>query len=818
MSHGRVERNLMTSEQSSDVKLQIGHVLFIDIVGYSKLLITEQSDQMQTLRQIVRGTEQFKKAEAEGKLLRLPTGDGGALVFRTNPEAPVLCALEISKALKSHPELKVRMGVHSGPVNEITDLNEQANIAGAGINIAQRVMDCGDAGHILLSKHVADDLEHYPQWRSHLAELGEYDVKHGARVSVVNLYTDEAGNAALPTRLASQKPSAPSGKRLTAFQILIIAAILLVGIGVPAIIFAPGILKSWRSSGEPRQKAGAARTEPATAPDKSIAVLPFENLSEDKSNAFFADGVQDEILTDLAKVADLKVISRTSVSQYRDKAARNLREIAQQLGVAHVLEGSVQRAANRIRINAQLIDARNDAHLWAQTYDRDLADVFAIQSEIAKTIAEQLQAKLSPKEQAVVEAKPTKDMFAYDLYLKAVEIDRTRASTIGSGGAEVSKQEVQFLEQAVSRDPAFIPALCRLAQTHLYLHWVNDRSAPHVELAKKALDAAARLQPDAGEVHFARGILYYRGSRDYGPALAEFALAQRSLPNDAAVPFLIAMVERRQGRWDDAIRHAEGAIALDPHNTTFISELASTYFILRRYEEAAKTLDNALTWKPLDFTMAFLRAWVDKEWKADLGRWKAVVAGGAGSPAAPNDLISARLVLALLERNYHAAQEALDTPGLAEFDDNGFFLPREWTQGIIAHGLGDNAQANSAFLAARQRAASAVQESPDDARAVIVLAQIDAALGRKEDAIEEGERAVKLLPASKDAINGSLIVQKLARIYAQAGDVNRAVNFLEKQIPLPNGLSYGTLKLEQDWDPLRGDPRFEQLVTSLAPK
>src|SRR5690349_18251187 len=242
----------MPIEPSSDVKLEIGHVLFIDIVGYSKLLITEQSDQMQTLRQIVRGTEQFKKAEAEGKLLRLPTGDGGALVFRNSPEAPVLCALEISKALKSHPELKVRMGIHSGPVNEITDLNEQANIAGAGINIAQRVTDCGDAGHILLSKHVADDLEHYPQWRSHLTDLGEYEVKHGARISVVNLYTDDAGNAAAPTRLATQKPSPPSGKRFKSFQILIIAAVLLIGIGVPAIIFAPAILKSWRSTGSGR--------------------------------------------------------------------------------------------------------------------------------------------------------------------------------------------------------------------------------------------------------------------------------------------------------------------------------------------------------------------------------------------------------------------------------------------------------------------------------------------------------------------------------------------------------------------------------------
>ena len=787
----------MSSASSSDVKLEIGHVLFIDIVGYSKLLITEQSEQLDTLKKIVRDTEQFRAAKAQGKLVGLPTGDGGALVFRTNPEAPVLCASEISKELKKHPGVHVRMGVHSGPVNEITDLNEQANIAGAGINIAQRVMDCGDAGHILLSKHVADDLEQYPRWRSFLHELGQCEVKHGVRIDVFNFYGDETGNPQVPKRFqVFQKHRARL--RWTA-----IAAALLLLVGIAAAFF----LVSRKSV-----------PSIPTVPDKSIAVLPFENLSEDKSNAFFADGVQDEILTDLAKVADLKVISRTSVMQYRDRAARNLREIAQQLGVAHVLEGSVQRAASKIRINAQLIDARNDAHLWAQTYDRDLADVFAIQSEIARTIAEQLQVKLSPKEQEVVEARPTKDLVAYDLYLKASEIDRTRASSIGTGGAEVSKEEIQLLAQAVARDPAFVPALCKLANTYLYLHWLNDRSAPHVDLAKKALEAAARLQPDAGEVHFTRGLLYYRASLDYGPALAEFALAQRSLPNDASVPFLIGMVERRQGHWDDSIRHVEQAIALDPHNTQFISELATTLFTLRRYDEAAKTLDSTLAWKPLDFGMACLRAFVDKEWKADLGRWKAVVAGGAGPPAAANDLISARLILAFLERNYHAAQEALDTPGLAEFDDNGFFIPREWNEGIIARGLGDNTRANAAFLAARQRVAAAAQQSSDDARALIVLGQIDAALGRTADATREGERAAELLPPSKDAINGGLILHKLARIYAQAGDVNRADNFLEKIIMLPNGLSYGTLKLEQDWDALRGDPRFEKIVASLAPK
>ena len=287
----------MSPDTSSEVKLEIGHVLFIDVVGYSQLLITQQSEHLETLRKIVRGTAQFQAAEAEGKLLRLPTGDGGAIVFRTTPEVPVLCALEISKELKKHPELRVRMGIHSGPVNAITDLNEQANIAGAGINIAQRVMDCGDAGHILLSKHVAEDLEHYPRWQPYLHDLGEYEVKHGVRVSIVNLYTDDAGNAAVPTRLAAQKRSSATGKRSAGFRTLLVAAAILIGLGVPALIFTPAILKSLRSP------ISGSQASSSSIPEKSIAVLPFENRSRDPDNAYFADGIQDEILTRLAKMA-----------------------------------------------------------------------------------------------------------------------------------------------------------------------------------------------------------------------------------------------------------------------------------------------------------------------------------------------------------------------------------------------------------------------------------------------------------------------------------------------------------------------------------
>ena len=353
----------MSAEQSA-VRLEIGHVLFIDIVGYSKLLITEQSELLRKLTAVVVETEQFRIAESEGKLVRLPTGDGMALVFRASPEAPAQCALELSRRLKSHPELRVRMGIHSGPVNEVTDVNGRINITGAGINVAQRVMNCGDGGHILLSKHVADDLEQYPQWREQLHELGPVEVKHGVRIDVVNFYNDEAGNSALPEKfeqareqLARADRAALSRRRKWTI------------IGVGLIVLAIGLTAAlWILLHRP---SGAASLPIA---GKSIAVLPLENLSEEKENAYFADGIQDELLSNLSKIKDLKVISRTSVMQYKSGITRNLKEIAQQLGVSNVVEGSVRRSGNRIRVSVQLIDAPTDRHIWVQNYDRTLAD------------------------------------------------------------------------------------------------------------------------------------------------------------------------------------------------------------------------------------------------------------------------------------------------------------------------------------------------------------------------------------------------------------------------------------------------------------
>src|SRR5437762_7238346 len=363
----------MATEIKKEIQLEIAHVLFIDTVGYSKLSINEQHAVVDELTQVVRATEQFQKADASERLIIIRTGDGMALVFYTSPEAPVRCAMELSRALKDHPRLRLRMVIHSGSVSGVVDVTGGTDLAGAGLNLAQRMMHCGDAGHILVSKHVAEDLEEYDEWRPLLHELGECEVKHGARISVANLYTEELGNPVIPEKLKAARAAAAAKRKRTAFRWVSVGVLaLLDGIAAIGFLF-------FRYA--PRFAARALGV-----PEKSIAVLPFQNLSKNEENAFFADGVQDEVLSDLAKVADLKVISRTSVMLYKAGNQRNLREIGQQLGVAHVLEGNVQRTRDRVRVTAQLIDARTDEHQLAETYDRGLADIFAIQTEIAQAI------------------------------------------------------------------------------------------------------------------------------------------------------------------------------------------------------------------------------------------------------------------------------------------------------------------------------------------------------------------------------------------------------------------------------------------------
>ncbi len=553
----------MSSEVRKEIPLEIAHVLCSDIVGFSKLLINEQRRLLDTLNHVVRGTEQFRNAEAAGRLIRIPTGDGMALVFYSSSEAPVECALEISRALKEHPELRLRMGVHSGPISGVVDVNEHANVTGAGINVAQRVMDCGDAGHILLSRHVAEDLEQYGHWQPYLHNLGETEVKHGLRLHVVNLYTEELGNPAVPEKFQQAKWKEQTGATARSparskplLIVLVILVAFLICLAIVAVIFAPAVMKSFsRQRATAIQKPTLSATA-STVPEKSIAVLPFENLSEEKANAYFTDGVQDEILTDLAKIADLKVISRTSVMQYKSGAPRNLREIGQQLGVAHIVEGSVQRAANKVRVNAQLIDARTDAHLWAQTYDRDLADVFAIQSEIAKAIADQLQAKLSPNEKKAIEQPPTTDLAAFDLYSRAKSLLLT--ANFSATGEPDLRKAIELLDEAVKRDPSFFDAYCQLAYAHEYLYaiWGSDHTPARLALAEAAVQAATRLRPDAAETHLARAQYLYYGLRDYAGALAELEIARRALPNDPRLFELTGYILRRRGQQEEGLQQS----------------------------------------------------------------------------------------------------------------------------------------------------------------------------------------------------------------------------------------------------------------------
>jgi len=553
----------MSADPASELTFEIGHVLFIDIVGYSKLLINEQSERIQELREIVRGTEQFRSAEAQGKLMRLPTGDGGALVFRTSPEAPVLCALEISKALKAHPELRVRMGIHSGPVSEVADLNEQVNMAGAGVNIAQRVMDCGDAGHILLSKRAAEDLGQYRQWQPQLHDLGECEVKHGDRLHVVNLYTSEVGNPEVPTKFRQAV-----GKRRSA---LIAGLILLAAAGIGYYFFS--------------QRAVS------TTPEKSIAVLPFENLSEDKANAYFAEGMQDEILARLSKIADLKVISRTSTQKYKS-APDNLREIAKQLGVANILEGSVQKAADQVRVNVQLINALNDAHLWSDIYDRKLTDIFAVESDIAKTIADTLQAKLTGAEKQLIAAQPTSDTTAYELYLKGRLLWSKR-------GGDNLRQAIAFYEQAIARDPNYAPAYSGLAEAYVILPLYTG-TAPQEAYPKAKTAALKALQLDdkLAEAHTALAQVLCT-DLDMAGSISEFQRAIALNPNYATAHQwygngpLLAL-----GRFDEAIAEGKRAVELDPLSPIINADLDFTLTFARRYEEAIAQLRKTLEIDP----------------------------------------------------------------------------------------------------------------------------------------------------------------------------------------------------------------------------
>jgi TolB-like protein/cytochrome c-type biogenesis protein CcmH/NrfG len=800
----------MPSEQSTDVKFEIGHVLFIDIVGYSKLLITEQSERLKTLKEIIRATEQFRLANAAGKLLGLPTGDGAALVFRTNPEAPVLCALEISKALKSHPELPVRMGIHSGPVNEVTDLNEQANIAGAGINMAQRVMDCGDAGHILLSKRVADDLEEYPRWRPYLRELGECGVKHGVRLFVVNLYTDELGNPQQPKKFIEKQRTQSAWKKRTRPSVVGIVAVLsVVALAIVAMILMPTILRS-RAQTQRNSPTLAKENLATVIPEKSIAVLPFENLSDDKSNAYFAVGIQDEILTKLASLADLKVISRTSTTKYKSKP-EDLKTVGQQLGVGTVLEGSVQRAADKVRVNVQLIDARTDTHLWAHTYDRELKDVFAVESEVASTIAQQLNAKLTGSAQRVIADKPTQIPAAYSAYLRGLGIEHGQFSDTSNQEAAAAYAE------AVRLDPNFAVAWARfsLIRSFLYFNGVDKSPSAAIEV-KEAADRAITLQPDLGEGWLAQGAYRYRILRDFPGALQAYQEAEKRLPNSALVNEYMAYVERRLGRWKEAETHYLKATELDPRDYQLWRSIAEELFkYLRRFPEAQAALDRALEISPNDEGAITAKADVFQE----EGRLNEAAKELASLPedSTDNYLMLVRAFQAMQERQFDTAiswteqiTKALK-PGQPVSTSKIVALV---FQGYCQEWAGRTADARATFEFIVQTIAptpgSAIAADSRGVRSFLALAY--AGLGDKQAALEQARQAVA--DYENDAVVKPLSRAWLAKIQARFGDFDSVIADLPHLLEEPGGVMPGDLRFSPFWDPLRKDPRFQQLLAA----
>jgi TolB-like protein/class 3 adenylate cyclase/Tfp pilus assembly protein PilF len=802
-SKTRVNAQDTPAEAKPDLPLEIAHILLIDVVGYSKLLVNEQIELLQELKQIVRNTECFRAAERSGKLIRVPTGDGMALVFFHSPEEPARCALEISIALRDHPHIQVRMGVHSGPVSQVTDVNDRTNIVGAGINLAQRVMDCGDAGHILLSKHVAEDLTEYRHWQAHLHDLGECEVKYGLRLHLFNLYKDGLGNPQIPQKLRRGRrgaTSAAGGRPIRARRWPKPA------LSLAALVFAVALTGTLSTF--------FLRASPA----KSIAVLPFDNLSRDPNNAYFADGVQDEILTNLARVADLKVISRTSVMQYKSGMPRDLRNIGHELGVANVLEGTVQRSGNRVRVNAQLVEARTHRQLWGETYDGDLADVFAIQSEIAQRIVAQLKSQLSAQEKAAIEQIPTADLAAHDLYVRAKLL--ITSAVFSTPQADSLFEAVRLLDEAVERDPSFALAYFQLAHAHDLLYFTGtDHTSARLALADAAIQSLTRLLPNSGEAHLALAKHLYWGYLDYDRARSELSLAQKSLPNEPWVFVLTGYIDRRQGRWDQSIKNLERAVKLDPQNPAILQQLALTYDSLRHYADEASVYDRAIAVVPKDAALRAARAEIELSWHADPGPLISTVeALVAQDSSEAKHLAWVWLRGALCKRDFEGARRALATLPIDGCYDGTIPIPRSWCEGVVAQLGGDKAAARAAFTNARAEGARLVAEQPGYAEGLCVLGMADAALGNKEEAIREGRRAIELMPVSKNAIEGPLLIQYLALIYAWTGEKDLALEQLSVAASIPSHLSYGHLRLHPYWDPLRGDPRFEKIVASLAPR
>jgi TolB-like protein/Tfp pilus assembly protein PilF len=554
----------------------------------------------------------------------------------------------------------------------------------------------------------------------------------------------------------------------------------------------------------------------AVVDPKSIAVLPFENLSSDKANGYLAEGIMDEIVTDLVNVADLKVISRTSVMQYASGNQRNLRDIAAELGVAHLLVGSVQRVGSHLRVTAQLIDARTDTHIWAQKYDRAVKDVFSLESELAEAIVTQLRSKFSPAEKAAIAYQPTSDLDAFELYTQARDL---LVTSVVTQGKEKRLQAVQLLERATALDPAFLRAYCILVRVNSELYLLGmDHTESRLRLAETALQTAIRLQPKAGETHLASAFLLYC-QLDYDAARGELAAAQRALPNEPLAFELAGYIDRRQNRWQDSEHNLRRALELDPRNFYFLLQMSLSYERQRRFDEMRVIMDRALAVAPNDPGARLNRAIIDLYVHADTRPERAVFdAMIHEDPQLSQELAVESIQLASCERNFRAAESALASMGETGGLEDASAFPRAWYGGLIARAKGDAAGARTAFVAARAEVARTLTGQSEFPQPLSILAMIDAALGDKDKAIAEGRRASELLPVNQDAIIGADILEHLAITYAWCGEKDRALENLSLLSSIPSDINYGMLRLDPIWDSLRSDPRYEKIVASLAAK
>jgi TolB-like protein/class 3 adenylate cyclase/Tfp pilus assembly protein PilF len=784
----------MASDAKKEIQLEIGHVLFIDIVAYSKLSLNQQRAAIEQLNEIVKSSAQFQKSEEDGQLLKLAAGDGVALVFTASPQAPAQCAVEITRSLKSRPHLVVRMGLHSGPVNALLDVGGNSNVAGAGINMAQRVMSCGDAGHILLSRRAAEDLVEFEGWRPRLHELGTVAVKHGARIELVNLHDDEIGNPAVPAKMRALQWDRWRLRMGLTVLVLLIAVAVVGGL----LLYRPG---------------KSITTE--EIPQKSIAVMPFENRSGDNANAYFADGIQDEILTRLSKIADLKVISRTSTQHYKS-APENLPEIARQLGVAHIVEGSVQKSGDTVRVNVQLIKAANDSHLWADTFDRKVTDIFVVESEVAKTIADHLKARLTGQEEQVIAAKSTDNPEAYDDYLRGLAyLSRTARSSANDVAAQ------KYLREAVRLDPKFALAWSLLSYVDAagYVSLSLQPTAALREEARDAAETALKLQPNLGEALRAQGYYYYACLKNYDTAARYFEQARQVLPNNSRIFESLGYLERRRGQWERSEAYLNEAERLDPRNAALLTQTALNFIAQRRCREAVRKLDQALDVTPDDPYPVAVKASA-AQMQGDLARAAALLA-----PLHPNadstQILETQAYQGILDRHPGAIiarlREVLSNPDRSlGYNIGGLFFYLGWLEEVA----GDRNAAEQSWRQARDELQPLQKEQPENYLLLAALTFSDAKLGNKEGAVKMVREAMRADAVSKDALAGPRLLEIDARLMALSGNADEAIpsigkllripysGLLERQVPLTSEI----LRLDPMFDAIRNDPRFQKLL------